>query len=123
MGRMVNFVYGGILIYIALDVLVPFLHFIPEEFLQYVLIVMGVLILLTPAGAAGMTPIFQKLRKWVFGIFLVAMGLLSAIGSFGQFFQNITIYSTTGPWILLGIGVIYFLSAFKQTSGIRIRSI
>ena len=122
MGRAINFVYGGVLVYLALDVL--FLHLIPEGFAQYLLIAMGVLILLTPAGVAGIpTPLIQQLRKWGFGIFVLAMGVLSAFGQLGQYIPQITMYSTTGPWILLAIGGIYFLSAFQKYAGMRMATV
>ncbi|MEK6811940.1 MAG: hypothetical protein AABX76_00085 [Nanoarchaeota archaeon] len=116
-----DFILGGAIIYLGLDVL--YFHLIPEGFVQYALMLIGALILLIPAGNAGIpTPFFQRVKKWVFGIFVLAMGILSAIGSLGEKIPQITMYSTQGPWILIGIGVIFVLSAFPKQAGYQIRT-
>ena len=96
-----------------------------KEKTKLALIVLGVIVLLTPVvthphptdplyRGTPRAP-FQWIRRWVFGAAMVLMGVASFVGAIGEQLPFFTIYSSTGPLILLGIGAIYFLSAFAKT--------
>lgn len=135
MGRLVNWIYGGVIIYLSLDAL--WLHIIPNTFLSILVALMGALILFTPIdnphGALNINnprPRFQFIRRWVFGIFFVLIGLLSIEifynllpYPFGAFLFNITLNSSSGPLLMLVIGVIYFLASFARTRRMQISTI
>ena len=131
MGKLVNLIYGGILIFLALDAMI--FNLIPGTFLSILVVIMGVLILFTPLAsrrASGLyrnvpAPKYQWLRRWVFGAYLVLSGIMSVVGLYSDFpfMANTSIYTIGGQLILIGIGLIYFLTSFKKTRGIQVHGI
>ena len=79
MGRFVSLIYGLIIVFLALDAMI--FGIISTDFLPLVVIAMGIIVLFTPfqssrdryervyQGIPG--PIFQRFRRWFFGIFMV----------------------------------------------------
>lgn len=134
MSRVTTFIYGLVIAFVALDAMI--FGIIPAALLPFVLMVLGVMIFLTPIvsmpaynGPGGrfvssgkIGPRYQWLRRYVFGIYIVAVGVLSLLGFAGQYVQEITIYTLPGQLILLLIGVIYFLATFGKTRNIQIAS-
>ena len=124
MARIMNWIYGLALIYLALEAFTTGISIIPEEFLPFAVIIMGALILFTPISSPYTPPTFTaKIRRWVFGIAVVAMGVLSFnIGGFALYnLSGLTIYSLYGQALLALIGVIY-LFAGTRTGSMQIRS-
>ena len=127
MGKVVNIVYGCVLIWLALEAL--WLDILPNSYLPIAIASMGAIILLTPFGSspygalATPRPFFQRARRWFFGIIVVFMGLVSAVDALGSMFPYLTLDSTSGAFILLGIAAIYFFSAFSRTATVGISSI
>lgn len=130
MGRVVNWVYGLLIIYVALDAL--FIQILPEALLPFIVILLGLLVFFTPLDSprygiyASGTPRsgFQWLRTYVFGVYMVLSGLLSFTGllnvPYGAYAST---YTFSGQLILLLIGTIYLLSNFTRTRNIQLSSI
>jgi len=123
MGRLVNFIYGGLIIAV---VITTWLGIFPQVFLPFVVIILGGLILFTPVDTpSAMHPLaprtprgpFQWLRRYVFGAYMVLAGVMSYVDILSNFpwLARTSIYTFSGQLILLGIGAIYFLSAFSRT--------
>lgn len=135
MSRVLNLIYGVVLIFLAFS---AWFDWIPSNLVLALLVaVMGIIILMTPLGEPGYghplrgspspRPFFQWIRRWFFGGFLVLSGVSSFEPLFeilpyplGAFLYNITLSSTTGPWIILAIGVIYFLVSFRKTRDVQL---
>lgn len=130
MGRITNFVYGALIAFVALDAM--FLHILPESLTPFAVILLGVLVLLTPIasikrlqGQYVLSPRapFQLIRRWIFGLFLVFMGIVSFVGSLESSFPYVAVSSASGQLILLGIGVIYFFAAFARMRNVEMSTI
>ena len=133
MGRIINFVYGTILLLIAIEAL--WTDYIPNEFLPYAVLLMGVVILFTPITRRGLRgrgwaphprPFFDYLRRYVFGLALILMGVASAVPWLQETFiasSFIDVSTRSGSLILAAIAAIYFLSAFKPTRTFRVESV
>ncbi len=112
MGKVVNWIYGTLLILIALDAM--FIGYLSQDlFLPVAVIIMGALILFTPmyGGSIG-----QVLRRWVFGIVVVLMGIASFFqGDILRFdLSYLTVSSLSGQAILILIGIIYFFGGTRE---------
>ena len=109
---LMNRIYGAILVWLSLEVF--FLNIIPNEFLAFAVVAMGVLILVTPVqkNPYGQRSGFQMARTYVFGIAIVLMGLSSIFGWDGTivWFSYLSINSTVGGIILLAVGILEFFS-------------
>ena len=135
MGRFVNFVYGGIIIAIAvIGLFFERLDFIsgviPSWSFPIIVILMGVMVLITPIdptpyGVAAPRRFFQIVRRWIFGLYMVLVGIMSWVDeyTFFPYLANTSVYSLFGQIILLAIGAIYILAAFDTTRGMNISSI
>ena len=124
MGKWVSRLYGLILLYLAAEALWQLV--LPDEFLPYAVLLMGVVILFTPLerdprGFPTQSKFVYYTRKFVFGIVLVFMGIAST-GIIGDW-PLIVIGTQSGSLILAAIAVIYFLSAFSRTRAVGISSI
>lgn len=114
MARVMNWIYGLALIYLALDGFI--LKVLPENYLPVAVIIVGALILFTPIGSLRARPtISAKIRRFVFGAAVVLMGVAST-GILGEFniLGSLTINSFYGQLILLIIGVIYLFAGTKR---------
>ena len=114
LSRVMNWIYGLALIYLALDGL--YLRMLPGESLPVAVIIIGALILFTPIGSPRARPTLSaKIRRFVFGAAVVLMGVAST-GVLGKFniFGNLTIDSFYGQLILLIFGVIYLFAGTKR---------
>ena len=128
MGAVVSGIYGVIIAFLALDAMI--FGIISTGFLPLVIIVMGVLVLFTPlqstrdlytrqtTGTPGFW--FQRLRRLVFGIFMILQCLIPYGQSLGLDFlytygARASIETFTGQIILLAIGAIYLLASFART--------
>jgi len=138
MGRLVNWIYGGVLIFLAVDAL--WIPIIPRgTFLAFLVLAMGVVVMMTPLGPGpgyggvgyvpASRPRLQFLRRWFFGAFLVLMGLISIPIIFGiipypigAFLYNISLNSFTGPLLMALIGLIYMLAGSERARGMEIRA-
>jgi hypothetical protein len=131
MGRAVSIIYGAILIWLAIEAFFDG-GAIPNEFLPFAVLIMGFVILFTPISRAGLPLGFapqrrgvDMVRRWLFGIALVLMGLGSFenVINFAPFLQNLAVGSTSGALILGLIAVVYFLSSFARTRNIQVAAI
>lgn len=127
MGRIITFIYGLVL---AIAVLASWFGFLPDLFLPFLVIAMGVLIFFTPLvsppmlGRGFARPRFQWLRRYLFGVYLVLAGLMSYVDVYTNFpyLARTSIYTFSGQCIILGIALIYFLAAFERTRNIQVGS-
>lgn len=126
MGRATGFIYSAITIYLALDLL--FIHFIPELFVPISVIVVGVITLLTPGVrfTQGVSiPRFQFLTRWVFGLLMIVMGLITVLSQFTPSLSSnnlfiilsnlVSLYYGNGQFILLAIGIVSLVADFTRT--------
>ena len=120
---MMHLIYGFALLYLAAETF-AWVSFVPDGVLEYLVIVVGVLMVLTPLEARSMK-VARKLRGIpgpkmfgvvptgivfkVLGFIVLALGVATTIGTVGEFI-GLTLYSASGKWILAGIGAIYLLS-------------
>jgi len=123
MGFKVNLIYGAILIYLAAEAL-GWINVLPKEFLPYAILLMGVVVILThrsrkhPGLPYGYTPqrsAVYYVRRYVFGIILLWIGVASSVSAVGDLTPLLLIGTRSGSLILAAIAVIYFLSAFERT--------
>jgi len=117
-------IYGIAAILLALDAM--FSHIL-GQLLPVLVVALGVLILLTPMGGGpmGYQTTSQKIRRYVFGIFIGIIGLVPIIQNYtGSFYIPVVSGSIeilpwasvevwTGQVILILIGVIYFFAGTK----------
>ncbi|MBS3086944.1 hypothetical protein J4422_04575 [Candidatus Pacearchaeota archaeon] len=135
MGRVVNIVYGLILLYLAVEAL-GWLNYFPKELLPYAVLLMGLAIFFTPIArtiATGMPrtggpmwpqrSIVDFIRRRIFGLALFWIGVASAVSIVGDLTPLLLIETSSGSIILAAIAAIYFLSAFAPTRNVQIRSI
>ena len=123
MGRWVNFIYGGLMIFVALEAMIPFIQIFPGYYIQFVVLALGVLVFLTPMNT--IRRVFTK----ILGLYIIISSLmfiftiqLHSIGIFldASFLSNTFMNSFSGQLILLLIGVIYLLGGFARTRNIQI---
>lgn len=115
MSKLINWIYGLVLIYLALDAL--FIHAFPQEFRPIAVIIMGALILFTKLGASGpltRESIGRKTIRFVFGAALVLMGLVTLFPVGYNNFPNFTVDTFTGQLIIAAIGAIYILASSRR---------
>jgi len=125
MGKVINFIYGGILLFLAIDI--SFTKFIPIDLAPFAVAGMGIVILLTPIGSpvgsfAPRSP-FNWARRWIFGFALVLIGLSDFIPGNFTFLNSISTNSIAGIFALVIFGAIYLVSAFGRTRNIQVGSI
>ena len=132
MGRVLAIIYGALILAV---VITTWIGLFPRLFLPFVVIVLGALIFMTPivrgpafgspAYAGAPSAPFQFIRRRIFGAYMVLAGLMSFVDVYSNFpwLARTSIYTFSGQAILLGIGAIYFLSAFGKTRAINISSI
>jgi len=130
MGKVINFVYGAILLWLSLESLgwLSWLTIFPQAFVPYAVLLMGVAVMATPIGKAthigvDPRPPFNFIRRYLFGAALILIGLASSIGAVASLVPLLVIGTSSGSLILLAISVIYFLSALTRTRGIAIGSV
>ena len=120
---MMHIIYGIALLYLAVEAF-SWVSFVPDGVLEYLVLVVGVLMVLTPLEAGSMKAA-RKLRGLpgpkmfgiiptgivfkVLGFIVIALGVATTIGTVGEFI-GLTLYSASGKWVLFGIGAIYLLS-------------
>jgi len=124
MVRVINWIYGLLLIYVALDAM--FFGILPADMLPIIVVILGVLIFFTPIhkapsvrgprGFIASSPRgpFQWIRRWIFGAAVVILGLASSqwIGAL-NILSGATIYTWAGQGILILIGLVYLFSGTK----------
>jgi hypothetical protein len=134
--RVVSWVYTLILVALASEI-VGWTSFLPDEFLPYLVLLMGVVIMGTNISGSRVSVNGQMgvhtfpswvvfVRRWLFGFVLVLMGLASAIPSIQNTFiasSLITTDSRSGALILCGIALIYLLSNFTRPRMAQMSSI
>jgi hypothetical protein len=125
MGKIMHLIYGGALLALAVQAFGLF-SFIPEGFTEYLVILVGVLMALTPLESGKMkrarmlqgisgTKLLGVPTAWLFRIFGLAIILLGVSSTFGiEQLGTYNIYTLVGKWTLVGIGAIYILSTMKQ---------
>ena len=118
MGKWVNIVYGVILLYLTVESFWDLI--LPSEFVPYAVVLMGVAILLTP-NRRNLPPGFAPSGRWadfirrrIFGIILILLGLVSAIGVLADFAPFLVLDTASGPFILAIVAVIFFLFAITR---------
>ncbi len=120
---MMHLVYGFALLYLAVEAF-SWLNFVPDGVLEYLVLAVGALMVLTPLEAGSMKAA-RKLRGLpgpkmfgviptgivfkILGFIVLALGVATTIGTVGEFI-GLTLYSASGKWILIGIGAVYLLS-------------
>ena len=130
MGRGTSIIFGILLVLVAIDTMIT--HIIPLTFLPFAVIVLGVLVLMTPLvspnlvqGREVLSPRapFQFIRRWIFGLVIVVMGLVPLISALETQLPYLSVDSTLGDFILLGIGAVYLLASFAKTRNVEIATI
>jgi len=132
MGRVVNIIYGALIMLVAFFAIIN--GVIPHSLLPFAVIALGILLIITPlekhyaySAVQGIPrPAFQWLRKWVFGIYLIVSGLVAFLPFLTDITQGygayISVYTFSGQLILFAIGLINFLLAFKKTRQMQVAS-
>lgn len=113
MGRVVNWIYGLVVIFLALDALK--FEILPSEFLPVAVIIMGALIAWTPLGDTKWPnrPGVTNAIRYILGPALIVMGIFSYLNwSIADLYN---IHTLAGQWILIGIGVIYLFSGTQRS--------
>ena len=131
MSRVTTIIYGALLVLAALDAMI--FGFVPPTALPLLVIVLGVLVFFTPIlgrgpGGTAISPLFNWLRRWIFGAVIIIMGItsigfvpfLSGANYTALGYLSLDIF--LGQLILLIIGIIYFLAAFARTRQINVSS-
>ena len=121
MGAM-KYLYGIAAILLGLDAWL--FEILPSLFLQALVVALGVVILLTPMGGQYTKPSWsQQVRRFVFGAFIVLIGLVPLIQTYtGPFIISgwievlhwASIETLSGQLLLIFIGVIYFFAGTKR---------
>ena len=71
---------------------------------------------------------FALIRRWVFGIILVLMGLLGVLSDvfdtafFETYVGALTAGTVVGGIVLILIGLVYFVAAFSRTRSMTVAS-
>lgn len=132
MSKWISRLYGLILLYLAVEALWDIV--LPNEFLPYAVLLMGVVILFTPLERdptefVQQSKLVHFVRKFVFGTVLFWMGASSAISminsssGIGNLTPLLLIGTRSGSLILAAIAAIYFLSSFAGSRSAHIGSI
>lgn len=114
MGRVVNWVYGLVLIFLALDAWK--LGFLPFEFLPVAVLIMGALIMITKLGDTSYPnkPVVTTVIRFVLGAALIIMGIFSYVDILGL--SGIyNVYTLAGQAIIVGIAIIYLFSGTPRS--------
>ena len=118
----IKYIYGIAAILLALDAMTY--NILGQLLLEVFVVILGVLILLTPMGGQYTKPtLSQQARRFIFGVFIVIIGLVPliqtwsgpfVIARFVEILHWASIEIWSGQLILLLIGVIYFFAGTKR---------
>ncbi len=137
MSKWVSRIYGILIILVALDAMI--FGILPQALLPFIVILLGILIFFTPIGGPNnpqmpgygqnyspysRESIVAKIRRRVFGVYMVLAGILSFTGLLNfPFGAYASVYIFSGQLIILLIGVISLLTSFGKTRNMQISSI
>lgn len=128
MSKATTFIYGLLITLVSIFAWLG----LYTQFLPYILILLGGMVFFTPIlkmarGVPMLAPkqrvgIVNFVRRRIFGLYLVFAGIVSATGLLSEWTATLSIYTLSGQFIILGIGVIYFLAIFSRTRKMKIES-
>ena len=116
MVRLLGILASFIIFATILDIII--FHIFRQELIPLVIIIGGVLILFSKGQTMGpkigydtkIRPGFRFIRRWVFGIVLIFMGIYSynllSFDIFGELLQYLSVYTLSGQIIVVLIAVI-----------------
>ena len=132
MVKVITFIFGLLLLLLGaysifpmIGISVPYLETVDPVYLSAFIMIIGILILVIPSAKKSATEyyesrFFRYIKRWIFGILLILVGLGNDLvyfwfsGLFESIVTSIGLGTLIGGVILVALGMVYFLSAFKK---------